>query len=295
MIFATNCWKVSLKFILQFSVSSGSFWRKHLFVNFVVYLFKTLIIFCPTLYEQFSAELKKKRHSPCLDDHFETKWIFEVFFFRFWGKKFRFVGHNFPIGLSKLPSTSPKEPSEEICLPEEVPSESIISLIWVKVCRIFENTSSGTEVKSAPHEFIGTFWEWIGWRLFKNPSDVWMNGFRNFVGRFPAVLSTLHSPCTWGGGTIERHVFFSKKFSLFLFEPWIPSTTTFVFLLERFYECLSKRLTTCPSETLEVKTLEFFLFFWYVICCENKQKRFGLQERKAGWYKLYFTKQDEPF
>ena len=65
---------------------------------------------------------------------------------------------------------------------------SIKSLIWGKICWIFENTSSGTAIKSAFHEFIGIFWEWIGKRFFKYPSDVWMNGFRKLVGNFPAVF-----------------------------------------------------------------------------------------------------------
>ena len=87
---------------------------------------------------------------------------------------------------------------------------SISSKISEKICQFFENTRSGTAVKTAFNEFIGTIWQWIGEKLFTSFSDFWMSGFRKFLGKFPAVLSTLLSACPWVG-TIERASFSCEK------------------------------------------------------------------------------------
>ena len=160
---------------------------------------------------------------------------------------------------------------------------SVNSVIWGKVYRIFENTSSGTAVKSAFHESIGTLCEWYGKNLFKSPSPVWVNGFRKFVGKFPAVLSTLQSPCPCVGN-VKVQVFWSAKSSLFLLEPWTPSQTNLRFFDVTFFEVLVKTAYYVSIGDFRGKNSWIFFWFsdmWYVVKTSKKDLDFR-NERQGG-------------
>ena len=147
--------------------------------------------------------------------------------------------------MSKLHSTSPQETSEEISLPEEDSSKfnqfNNLAKSWSCFWK-YKFRNSSKICTSHVHRNISRM-KWK--KLFNCPSVIWVNGFRNFVGKFAAVSSTLPSPCAcWN--LLKGQVFPAKKFSLFLFEPWTSSTTTSVSLMKSFWEGLSKLVTTCP-------------------------------------------------
>ena len=155
------------------------------------------------------------------------------FNFVFWEKTFRILGHNFPIGLSKLHSTSPQETSEEISLPEEDSSKfnqfNNLAKSWSCFWKYKFRNSSKICISRVHRNILRMNWK----KLFMSPSDVWVNGLQKFVGKFPAVLSTPPSPCPWVG-TSKRASFFCEKVFFFVFELWTPSATTFVSLMKSF-------------------------------------------------------------
>ena len=149
-----------------------------IFVIFVVFWAFNQFLLHP-LWAYFGRVKKTTCHSTCLKDHFETKWIFEMFFiFWFSEKTFRFLGHNFPIGLSKMQFTVHRNLHRKNLFLKIFLQYSINSGIGGNFFRIFENTSSKTAVKLAFDKSIGSFPEWIGKKtlyIFFGCSSGWLS------------------------------------------------------------------------------------------------------------------------
>ena len=155
------------------------------------------------------------------------------FFFGFWQKTIRFLGHNFPIGLSKLQSTSPEEPSEESSLPQEVSS---VFNQFIKVRKSLSGfgkykfrNSSKICISRVHRNNLTMNWK----KLFLSPSDVWENGSRNLLESF----QQFYQHCillVHGWELLKGQVFSTKKSCLFLLQPWTPSTTTSLSLMKSF-------------------------------------------------------------
>ena len=109
-----------------------------------------------------------------------------------------------------------------------------------------------------------------------------MKGFRKIVGKFPALLSTMHSRCPCVE-TIKRAGFSWEKV-LFVFVWALDSEHNNIrFFNEKFFGRLVKTAHYVTIGEYRGENFSFFLFFWFVVKMSKKDLDFR-KERQGGIY-----------